>query len=258
MTPVELKKYSGLSLVYDSDGLKAAESGVEIGSSTKVTISMMRRQLLNPDLSCPDHFYSYFQPIDRKSILKRRNLLLSLYIIPQNLAGIEYVKTKGMNAGSYPVLIEVVQGYATILMQRDQNRGEGEEEGVRSMVAKLKKGEKFVIPPNVDFVLVNGRQMLSVVAMIRSTRSKIVEKFDDTRGASSYVIRKNARQEIVQNPYYRKVVRSKVCEPAEIYRYFGLTEKTPLFKQILRKYEKFRWLHDPKRISWDKVPICNK
>lgn len=256
MSAVELKKYSGLSLVYDSGELKAGEGGIDIGSPLIVTISSMRRQLLNADLSCPDHFYSIFQPIDRKSLLKRRNLVLSIFIIPQNLAGIEYVKTKGMNAGKYPLLVESVQGYITILMQNGENTFESD--GVLTMVVKLKRGEKFIIPPNTDFVLINGRQMLAAVAMIRSSKAVLEERFDETRGASSYVIRKNARQEIVQNPYYRKVVRRKVCNPEEIYRYFGLTARTPIFKQILRKYDRFRWLHDADKIAWNKVPICGK
>lgn len=254
MTAVELKKYSGLSLMYDSGELVAGEGGIEIGSTEKVTISRMRRQLLNSDLSCPDHFYTIFSSIDRKSLLKRKNLVMRVFVIPQNLAGIEYVKTQGMNAGTYPLLVEAIQGFITILMQRGENSIDGE--GVQAMVVKLKKGEKFVIPPLMDFVLINGRQTLAAALMISSIKAQIEWKFDDTRGASNYVIRKNARQEIVQNPYYRNVTRKKVCDPEQIYRYFGLTAKTPIFKQILRKYDRFKWLHDAKKIVWDKVPIC--
>ncbi len=256
MAAVELKKYSGLSLVYDSGELRGAESGVEIGSSTKVLIDDMRRQLLNPDLSCPDHFYSYFQPVDRKSLLRNKKLILCLFVIPQNLAGIEYVKTKGMCSNEYPLLLEVVQGYVTALLQRGDPGSD--HKGVRSVVAKLKKGEKLVIPPHTSFVLVNGRQTLSVVAMIRSLKAQVCEDLDDSRGAASYIIRKNARQEVVQNPYYRRVLRSKLLDPSEQYRFFGLTEKTPIFKQILRKYERFTWLHDPSKVKWDKVPVLSK
>jgi hypothetical protein len=105
-------------------------------------------------------------------------------------------------------------------------------------------------------VVVNGRQMSAVVALVRSAKSEIETVFDDTRGGAHYVIRKIARQEIVQNPNFRKVTKLRPCKPEDLYRQFGLTARTPIFKQILRKYDRFKWLHDPQKVDWNKIPRC--
>jgi hypothetical protein len=159
-----------------------------------------------------------------------------------------------MRVGNYPLLIEVVHGYITIALQSSEFDA---DTGIITYIIKLGKGDKYVIPPGFDFIFINTRQSTAIVAAISSTKGRIMTVFDDTRGAASYVIRKNARQEIVQNPYYRRVTRKKPCKPSDLYQHFGLTEKTPIFKQILRKYDRFRWLHDCELIEWDNVPYCS-
>jgi oxalate decarboxylase/phosphoglucose isomerase-like protein (cupin superfamily) len=253
MKTLDLKKNSGVAVSFDGSSIIPQEGSISAGSQQEIMIDDMRSQLLNPDLSCPFLFYRLHGPIDRKSIFKRRNLRLDLIVIPQNLAGIEYVKTSGMRLGSYPTLLEVVYGYVTILMQSSDF---DPETGIRTMIVKLKRGEKYVIPPNVDFVLVNTRHSISIVSMVRSSKSRLYNVFDDTRGAASYIIRKNARQEIVQNPYFRNVLHCRAPRPEKTYRHFNLTKKTPVFKQIMRKYDQFRWLHEPDQIEWESVPKC--
>lgn len=255
MAVIDLQKYSGLALSFDNIDLIADEGSIEVGEKTVVKISDMRRQLLNTNLSCPVIFYAQYVGVDRKSVFRRKNLKLSVLLIPQNLAGIEYVKTKGMRVGDYPVLIEVIYGFATIIMQTSDYDRVTEE--TKTMTIKLVRGEKYVIPPGSDFIIVNTRQSPSVVATVRSAKGSMEPVFDDARGSAHYIIRKNARQEIVQNPYYRRVVRLRVCRPCDLYKFFGLTAKTPVFKQILRKYERFRWLHDSSKINWNKVPRCS-
>lgn len=257
MALFDLKKFLGLPLAYDGTDIVPQETGVEVGNTEVVRISNVRPQLLNPDLSCPVVFYTIFSKIDRKSLLKRKNLQLDIFTIPQNLAGIEYVKTKGMHTGNYAVLLDVVYGYLTVILQSSHLNEKSEKEAeTKTVVMKLKKGEKFVIPPRTDFTFVNTRQSNSIVSIIHSTKGKITDVFDSTRGAALYMIRKNARQEVVQNPYYRNVTRKKSCRPEQLYKFYGLTARTPIFKQILRKYDRFRWLHDSGKIEWDKIPIC--
>jgi oxalate decarboxylase/phosphoglucose isomerase-like protein (cupin superfamily) len=253
MGVIDLKKYSGLALSFDGTTLIGEEGSIDVGYKETVKIDDMRPQLLNPDLTCPVIFYTVYKGVDRKSLLKRKNLRFDTYIIPQNLAGIEYVKTKGMRVGSCPLLIEVIHGHITVILQTSDYEP---EEGIQTYIVKLAKGEKYIIPPGFDFIFVNTRQSTAIIAGISSTKGRIMSVFDDTRGAACYMIRKNARQEIVQNPFYRKITRKKPCRPVSLYKYFGLTEKTPIFKQILRKYDRFRWLHDSDMIEWDNVPYC--
>ncbi|MBN2100410.1 hypothetical protein JW710_00740 [Candidatus Dojkabacteria bacterium] len=252
---IDLKKYSGLALAFDGSKLLPQENGIEIGSRDVVNIGDVRPQLLNPELTCPTVFYYIFSNIDRKSLLKRKRLRFDMYVIPPNLAGIEYVKTLGTSAGKYPLLLEVVHGYLTLLLQTS-NEEPGSIPQVKTTTIRLKKGEKLVIPPNHDFVFVNSRQTLSVVAIMYSSKCRMKNIFDDTRGAASYVIRKNARLETVLNPSFRNVSIVKPWKPESIYKDFNLTAKTPIFKQILRKYQRFKWLHDNSKIEWTNLPGC--
>ncbi|MBN1618829.1 hypothetical protein JW887_05845 [Candidatus Dojkabacteria bacterium] len=256
MPAIDLKKFSGLSLSYEQGKLMAQESGIDISTSRSVSIDDIRPQLLNPDLSCPKFFYYYFTSVDRKNVLKRKNLRCDFYVVPSNLAGIEYVKTRGLDTGGYPVLVDVIHGFSAVILQCSCTSGPDSIPSTKSIVIKLKKGEKYIIPPGWKFVFVNTRQTISVISIIFSMKASFKSVFDESRGAASYVIRKNARQEIVQNPYYRNLVKMRSVKPFDLYKYFKLTAKTPIFKQILRKYERFKWLHEPEKIDWDKLPIC--
>lgn len=256
MANIDLKKTTGLSLVFDGTGLECTESSTDYSRTDTVEIGDMRPQLLNSELSCPKIFYYVFKTIDRKSVLKRKNLRYDIFAIPPNLAGIEYVKTKAMTCENYPLLLEVAHGYISLIIQLDCDKDSGEEES-KAMIIKLKKGEKFVIPPYWKFVMVNPRQATAVVSTIFSMKTYPQTIFDETRGAAYYIIRKNARQEVVQNPRFRNYKKLKPVKPESLYDNFNLTEKTPIFKQILRKYERFKWLHDSDKIEWDNLPGCN-
>jgi len=65
---------------------------------------------------------------------------------------------------------------------------------------------------------------------------------DDNSGMAYYVIRKNAKQEIVRNPNYKIVNEVEKVEMDKIIKEFGITPKTTVIKQLIRKYEKFNWL----------------
>jgi len=255
MAVIDLRKFSGLEIAFDGSSLVLQEKSVEIGSKQIISISEMRSQILNPELSCPGVFYYVFSRLDRKSLLKRKNLRYDMYVIPSNLAGIEYVKTSGLTCGKYPVLLDITHGNVTLILQSmcKQDNSVG---SFKSCLVKLSRGEKYVIPPDHEFVLVNTRQSPAVVSMIYSSKGRLKWIFDDTRGISRYIIRKNARLEIVRNPSFREVQVVKPLRPQSIYKDFSLTAKTPIFKQILRKYPRFKWLHDASKIDWSKLPCC--
>lgn len=253
MALIDLRKFSGLALAFDEGQLIEQEKGIEIGHRQTVPISNMRFQILNPELSCPGIFYYVFSRIDRKSLLKRKNLRYDMYVIPPNLAGIEYVKTSGLTSGKYPVLLDVTHGYVTIILQ-SKCEGETESGGYNSFIVRLSRGDKYVIPPDHEFVIINTRRSLAIVSLIYSLKGRLRRVLDDTRGISSYIIRKNARLEVVRNPFFRNVNVVSPCKTKVLYKKFSLTAKTPIFKQILRKYPRFKWLHDASKIDWSNMP----
>ncbi len=252
MVIVDFKKNSGLSVGFDGNDLQLQENGLELASKEEYSIHDVRSQLLNPALTCPNIFYYHFRGVDRKSLLKRKGLKLDILVMPSNLAGIEYVKTKGIRIRKYPILIDAIHGFLTVLIMKNLDNPTPDSPIV-SGVVKLRKGEKYVIPPDCGFIFVNVKQQLCALSMIYSDKLRLEGCFDDTRGATNYLIRKNARQEIVQNPFFRFVKEVRMDRPGKIYKTFNLTAKTPIFKQILRKYQRFKWLHNSELVDWDKL-----
>ena len=59
---------------------------------------------------------------------------------------------------------------------------------------------------------------------------------------SYYIIRKNAKQEIVRNPEYKMVEEPEKLDMSKLLSKYGIRNGTPIVKQIMRKYEKFIWL----------------
>ncbi len=88
----------------------------------------------------------------------------------------------------------------------------------------------------------NTRQYTLCVLEVVVKDSKELLELDEMGGMSYYVIRKNAKQEIVRNPTYKFASSPRRVNWDSICNDMGITQKTPLIKQILRKYEKFKWL----------------
>ena len=65
-----------------------------------------------------------------------------------------------------------------------------------------------------------------------------------------YVIRKNAKQEIVRNPNYKIVNEPEKIDTEKILKEYSITPKTTITKQIIRKNERFDWLSKEDAITY--------
>jgi len=65
-----------------------------------------------------------------------------------------------------------------------------------------------------------------------------------------YVIRKNAKQEIVRNPNYKIVNEPEKIDTEKILKEYLITPKTTITKQIIRKNERFDWLSKEDAITY--------
>ena len=66
---------------------------------------------------------------------------------------------------------------------------------------------------------------------------------EDKRGMSYYIIRKNAKVEVVRNPIYKIVDDIEKLEIESILEERKITPKTPLVKQIEQKSERYEWIY---------------
>jgi hypothetical protein len=243
MARIDLKKSSGFPIIYDGDDLVVKDFTFE--EKVDVTIDDIRRQLLNKELSCPDTFYRKYKGLDNNDIYKSKNIRINFYSLKPNLAGIEFVKTRATRCRSYPRIFDFVYGGATVLLQNYKN-----PKNNRIIKINVKRDQKIIIPPDFEVVVVNTRQNSNLVfAEYYSTKAKPKVVLDDNNGLAYYIIRKNAKQETVRNPSYKIVNEPEKLDWDKIIKEYGITPKTPVIKQIMRKYEKFEWLFKENSVS---------
>ncbi|MHC1716753.1 MAG: glucose-6-phosphate isomerase family protein [Candidatus Dojkabacteria bacterium] len=244
MAKIDLKPVSGLPIVYENDQIVTKD--ISFKEKKVVTIDSIRSQLLNKELDCPNIFYTKYKVLDQNNIYNEKGIKINVYTVKPNLAGIEFVKTKVTRCKNYPRIVEILYGGAILLLQRYRSP---KDNIIYKVVAK--KGQKIIVPPSYDMVVVNTRQNSTLIfAEYLSTKAISRVVLDDNSGIAYYVIRKNAKQEVVRNPNYKIVNEPEKIDMEKIIQTFGITPKTPVIKQIIRKYERFDWLFKENSISF--------
>ncbi len=236
MRKTDLKKTSGLGLTYERGKLKFEK--LAYSSNRTVTLDEMREQILNEDLQSPTIFYTKYTNLDSENIFTNKGVKINLIHIPSNVAGIEYIKTKANICTTHNRVVEIISGGGLVMIQNfSAEKGESEV-----ILIRIRSTEKIIIPAGYAYILINNRITPLIALEFFSAKAKNRSTLDEMRGMAYYIIRKNAKQEIVRNPLYKIVnTKTKVDWP-KIYKQTNITPKTPLSRQILRKYEKFDWL----------------
>lgn len=244
MAKIDLKPASGLPITYENGEIVSKE--LSFKEKKVVTIDGIRTQLLNKELDCPDIFYTKYKIIDQNNIYQEKGIKINIITIEPNLAGIEYVKTKVTRCKNFPRIIEILSGAGIVLLQKYKSP----KDNITYKVS-CKKGQKIIIPSGFAMVVVNTRQNSTLIfAEYLSTNARCRVVLDDNSGMAYYVIRKNAKQEVVRNPNYKIVNEPKKIDMEKIVQSCGITLKTPVIKQAIRKYEKFDWLFKENSISF--------
>jgi len=231
------------------------------------TMDHVRKCLINRELDVPIHLYRVHQNLHLegdKILSQDGDYQYDLLLMPPNVTGIEYVKTHGHRSPfvsdkqklTFPTVIEILYGAATILLQRfsddfDPVYGVGSEVEKVYMI-KAQKGSKVIIPPNYYYTLINTRGTYLVTGRLRYRWDGKVdrEKVEAKHGFAYYIIRKNARQEIVLNPHYKEVPRLEKIKSDDLTKMVSLRSQKPLI-EILRKYpEKLEFLKKPQIVNW--------
>lgn len=237
MARTNLKSSLGIPLYFTGDEIQSEQ--FKSSNISVIDIEDIRPQLLNHDLDCPEIFYVKYKDLDNENEkFKKANLRVNLYLMKPNLAGIEYVKSKATKCSKYPRLFEIVYGGGTLLLQKYISAKEN-----KIFKIHIKKGTKLIVPPGYSICLINTRQTSTLIAVeisSRDARTRVV--LEDKRGMSYYIIRKNAKVEVVRNPAYKIVKNIDKLDIEKILKEKRITPKTPLIKQVFRNNERFDWL----------------
>jgi oxalate decarboxylase/phosphoglucose isomerase-like protein (cupin superfamily) len=245
MSKIDLRSVSGLPIVFVNDELIFKDADCK--EKAVVGIDDIREQLLNKELDCPGIFYTKYKEVDTKdSLFKSKKVKVNIYTMHANLAGIEFVKTRATRCRKYPRIIEILHGSSTILMQKYRSPKDN-----RIIKLQAKKSQKIIIPAEYDFVIVNTRQSTPLIFLeVMNSKAIVRRVLDENSGMAYYVIRKNAKQEIVRNPNYKIVNEPEKVDTEKVVSSCGITPKTTITKQIIRKNERFDWLSKEDSVTY--------
>lgn len=226
-----LKKKLGLQAFFD--GEKLVGNDFDVKSITPVGIDDMRESLLNKTLYCPELFYTIYEDCDYQKLLKNIDINMSIYVLNCGVAGIEFLKTLSYQNQSYPKIFEILQGNGIIIFTDSKED---------IFLLRVKSGDKIIIPANAYSVVCNIKFSPLILAEFSYKKQKSKKTLEDMQGMPYYVISKNSKPAIVRNPVYKNVKKVKKIKWMEITKKHNISPKTPIFKQLLRKYEKMDWL----------------
>lgn len=264
---IYLSKQSGFDIKVDNiDHELILVDSVKYDDVLEGTLDYIRPCLLNDELDVPIHLYRIYRNLHNEgelSISPKNDFRYDLLLMPPNVMGIEYVKTHGHrspkvsgSALTYPQVIEILYGGGTFLMQKYNEEYDpllGDQPEIENVfMVKAQKGSKVVVPPNYAYTLINTRNTYLITGRLKYVweEPSLRERLENKHGFSYYVIRKNARQEIVMNPRYKNTPRLKKVKPEDLSKLVGLRSRKPLTTLFRTNPENFEWLKKPSKVEW--------
>lgn len=263
---IDLKTTTGLDIQYNNDRRKIIISdNVIVSAIAQRSLKQMQSVIINDNLICPEVFYTiYAHLFKRKDIesWKSSGLIYDLTFILPNLAGVEFIKTYGHyndinkhNPSGMMEIIEVAYGGGVIILQKPKKIDRDQSIDVKIdeiydferldevHIIKVTKGDKLVIPPGYGYVVINTKsQLLAIGTLSAESRRPIADPWYQLHGAAYYLIRKNAKQEIVRNPNYKELPKIKKSRVTDFNKLVNMKSMQPLYMQATKTPEKFHWL----------------
>lgn len=242
MARLDLRKAAGIPISLNEGEILF--DGFTYQTKRSYGLEHIKNELLNDDVHTPENISSTYFGIDHDEVFFNKGMNLNLTVLMPNMLGIEFLKTRSKVRKNTHTIIDVLLGGGVLIQQNFSDSDNG-----TVYITNLKKGSKAIIFSGYDYVLSNTKSTPLVYFEVTSLKSDSINQLDDMKGMSYYVIRKNAKQEIVRNPIYKEVNKPTKINFDKVLTKLGITLKTPIIKQILRKYEKFTWFFNNSSIT---------
>lgn len=249
---IDLQSCCSLPIQFDQrDGAFHFDNEINFDLEKRVSLSDLLPILLNKSLIYPQKVYLEYnglKRIEHKCHFKAR-LTYDVIYLPPGLLGIEYIKSHiyysvsdGDGDETSSDVIEVLYGVLTVIMQKLESRDEFTLEAIvrEGYIIKVRRGEKLIVPKGYYYCFVNTRNIPAIFARIHRNHNTVdYSTLRREQGLAYYVIRKNARQEVVLNPRYRYVPKIQRLTPDRTSPLFKMLGRSPLYSQLVRNPEKF-------------------
>jgi len=247
---INLQDTSGLPLLLNTQDNSLQPAGeITFDKRDRIKLENLKPVLLNKTLRYPIDIYSEYGDIcipDDQKCFKKSKLHYSIILLPPGLLGIEYNKTHifspDQDQNDISVIVDIIYGKGSILIQRVKEKGEYDFDTEVDFVAhsKIRKGNRVVVPQNYMYTFINPSNYPLIIARLYEDDGKIdYRSMRKEHGMSYYLIRKNARQEIVRNPHYKEVPPLKKFHKKKYLRKYSCSSKKPIYTQFMKKPKKF-------------------
>lgn len=240
--------FSFPSLFDKKDNSLIFPSNVDYSSSNTITLDDIKPILLNRTLRYPREIYTEYRNVSFNSDSEKYckcNLNFDVIVIPTGLLGIEYNKTHiyrgGENEGKLCALVEVVYGSALIMLQRTKakERFQIGTEVDEVVIIRVSQGAKVPIYSGYMYEFINSKSKPLIIAKTYISRKIDYTQIKREQGLAYYIIRKNARQEVVKNPRYKEVPNARMkirFDNEEV----PIDIRKPLYNQLIEETNKFQ------------------
>ncbi len=230
---INLKKNAGISLSWDRN--KLVSNDLQFSDIVSCCIEDMRCDLLNKQLYCPENFYHKYLEADYNDIFKKKKLRLNYYVVYGGVAGIEYLKTHAFILRDYPRIVEVLNGKGRVLIKTQEDQ---------IYIVKVKTNDKILIPASAAVVFVNTKYSPMILEEVSYLEGYQIERVEENDSIPYYIISKNSKPALVQNPSFIQVDKIRFIKLNKLLENYDISIKTPIIKQIMRKYDEFSWLFE--------------
>lgn len=248
---INLQDTSGLPLLLDNQDNSIQPAGeIEFDTLDRVKLDNIRPILLNKTLRYPIDIYNEYQDIyvkDDKELFTKNDLHYNLIVLPPGLLGIEYNKTHifspDNDQNEITTIVDVIRGRGIVLIQKLKEKGEldYDTEVEAAIYFNAKKGDRVPIPQGYMYTFINATNYSLILGRLFENDGKIdYRTLRKEHGMSYYIIRKNARKEIVKNPHYREVPKLKKIKPETYMNKYNLTSTKPIYTQFTAKPKRFK------------------
>jgi oxalate decarboxylase/phosphoglucose isomerase-like protein (cupin superfamily) len=249
-----LRDISGLPLDVDFelDRVMYDELNLTCSEAKHVPLEEIVPSLLNKALKYPENVYQQHRNLQRAGTQSAMpKISYDLYYLPAGLLGIEYLKTHIFHArkqNGVDVIVEALSGTLTVYMQKDEVQTDPyafNSIAADIKVVEVKVGQKLAVPAGYYYTFINTTEEAVVFARL-GAEEKVVDaqKLVRSNGLAYYLISKNARCEIVNNPRYQRrkelsfashaeLNASANFQPNEVPLYVDFVNNAPAYAQMI-------------------------
>jgi len=250
---INLHDTSGLPIIFESEDNSIQQtSEIFFENKEVVKLDSIRPTLLNKTLKYPTHVYTEYNNIcipSHKTIFSKNKLHYNIEIVPAGLLGVEYTKTHifspDNDKNEITAIVDVIYGNGNILVQRMKAKGEFEfdTEVTTASISTIKAGERIVIPQNYMYTFINSSGRPFIIGRLYEDDGKIdYRSIWREQGMAYYIIRKNARKEVVRNPRYKYIPPLENLKEQKLVEKLKLTSVKPIYTQFVNNPERFKKL----------------